>query len=90
MKMDKKTNSIIKKLEKYKKEDFSFSNGEILGSMCTQPHSIAKKALMGFFNTNLGDPKLFPGTKKIEEKYIRFLKNLLNAPKSSTDRKSVV
>ncbi len=79
-----KIDKVLKELDKYKKKDYSFSNGQILGSMCTQPHPIAKKALMKFFDTNLGDPKLFPGTKEIEEKYILFLKNILNAPKSST------
>jgi len=79
-----KIDNVLKELDKYKKKDYSFSNGQILGSMCTQPHPIAKKALMKFFDTNLGDPKLFPGTKEIEEKYILFLKKILHAPKSST------
>ena len=74
---------IINQLEKYKKKDFSFKNGKILGSMCTQPHPFAIKAYMKFLETNLGDPKLFPGSKEIEEKYIYFLKKLYHAPKNS-------
>jgi len=76
--------NITKELEKHSKKDFHFSEGKILGSMCTHPHPIAKKALIKFYDTNLGDPKLFPGTKKLEEKYIIFLKELLKAPKNSS------
>ena len=74
---------IIKKLKKYHEKDFSFSKGQILGSMCTQPISIAKKAYTMFLETNIGDPKLFPGSKEIEKKYLLFLKKLLNAPVKS-------
>jgi len=80
----KNSDYIKNDLEKYSKKDFHFSEGKILGSMCTNPHPIAKKALIKFYDTNLGDPKLFPGTKKLEEKYILFLKKLLNAPKNSS------
>ena len=87
MKNNKKQNKyhkIIKDLEKYHSQDFTFSSGRILGSMCTQPHPIAKKAYMKFLETNLGDPYLFPGSKKIEAKYLSFISKLLNAPKNST------
>jgi len=78
------TNKIIELLDKYKKRDYKFKKGNILGSMCTEPHEISKKAYVKFIETNLGDPKLFPGTQILEEKYIDFLKKLLNAPKKST------
>jgi len=74
---------IFEELEKFKERDFTFASGHILGSMCTQPHPIAKKAYMRFLETNLGDPELFPGTKDIESKLIYFISNLLNAPKKS-------
>jgi tyrosine decarboxylase/aspartate 1-decarboxylase len=48
--------------------------------MCTQPHKIAKKAYIKFLETNIGDPDLFPGTKEIESRYIKFISNLLHAP----------
>ena len=80
---NKKQDEILKKLKKYHEKDFSFSKGQILGSMCTQPISIAKKAYTMFLETNIGDPKLFPGSKEIEEKYLFFLKKLLNAPDKS-------
>jgi len=78
-----KSQDVLKELEKYRKKDFTFSSGRILGSMCTQPHPIAKKAYMRFLETNLGDPGLFPGSREIESKYVSFISDLLNAPKSS-------
>ena len=81
---DKQRSTILKELDSFKKRDYSFSNGHILGSMCTQPHPIAKEAYIKFLETNLGDPKLFPGTKQIESKLIQFIKELLNAPKNAT------
>jgi len=80
----KKRNDIIKELESFEKRDYSFSNGHILGSMCTQPHPIAKEAYIRFLETNLGDPELFPGTKQIESNLIEFIKELLCAPKNAT------
>lgn len=84
MNLEKKHKTIIKELEKYQNKDFSFSSGHILGSMCTQPHNIAKEVYLKFLETNLGDPELFQGTKEIETKYISFISNLLNAPQKST------
>ncbi|UCF13387.1 MAG: tyrosine decarboxylase MfnA [Thermoplasmatales archaeon] len=80
---DKKRVEILKELNSLKKKDFSFSSGHILGSMCTQPHPIAKEAYQKFLETNLGDPELFPGTKEIESKFITFISDLLHAPKYS-------
>ena len=74
---------VINNINSYKKKDFSFSNGHILGSMCSSPHPIAKKVYSSFLETNLGDPGLFPGTKKIEQHFISFIKNLMHAPDSS-------
>ena len=73
-------NIILKELEQYRKKDFTFASGHILGSMCTQPHPIAKEAYMRFLETNLGDPDLFPGTREIESKLISFISKMLNAP----------
>ncbi len=75
--------TILNELEQIRKQDFTFSSGKILGSMCTQPHPIAKKAYMKFLATNPGDPELFPGTRHIENKLIDFHKTLLHAPKNS-------
>jgi len=77
-------NKILKELDRIRKKDFTYESGHILGSMCTQPHPIAKQAYMKFLETNLGDPELFPGTKDIEKNLIDFISKLLNAPTSST------
>jgi tyrosine decarboxylase/aspartate 1-decarboxylase len=46
--------------------------------MCTQPHSIAKKAYDLFFETNLGDQGLFPAVAQLEKEVIAQLSDLLN------------
>jgi tyrosine decarboxylase/aspartate 1-decarboxylase len=78
-----KREKIFKELTILQKRDFSFSGGHVLGSMCTQPHPVAKEAYMRFLETNLGDPELCPGTKEIESRYIEFIATLLHAPKTS-------
>jgi tyrosine decarboxylase/aspartate 1-decarboxylase len=80
---EKKRKEILKELQNYYDKDFNFSSGHILGSMCTKPHPIAKEAYIKFLETNLGDPELFPGTKEMETQFLSFVKDLLNAPKSS-------
>jgi len=81
---EKKRYEILRELQNYRDEDFTFSGGHILGSMCTQPHPIAREAYIKFLETNLGDPELFPGTKDIETRLISFISKLLNAPKTAT------
>lgn len=81
---ENKRNKILKELQKYQEKDFTFSSGHILGSMCTQPHPIAKEAYVKFLETNLGDPELFLGTREIEHRLTSFILNLLNAPKAAT------
>jgi len=84
MKAKNKHQRILEELQDYREKDFTYSSGHILGSMCTQPHTIAKEVYMKFLETNLGDPELFPGTKEIETKLISFISDLLNAPKTAT------
>ncbi len=84
MKHDRKWQHIIRKLQQLKEFDSTFLSGRILGSMCTQPHPIALEAYSQFLATNLGDPALFPGSKKIEKKYIDFIKELLHVPSAGS------
>ncbi len=76
--------AVLRELEDFQQRDFSFASGRILGSMCAQPHPIAREAYIRFLETNLGDPELCPGTKAIEERFIVFLRGLLHVPKSGT------
>lgn len=79
--MEKKNKEeLFKELSDAHAKDFSFSSGRILGSMCTQPHPIAIEAYKMFIETNLGDPGIFPGTKKIEDEVVGMIGNMLHAP----------
>lgn len=71
---------ILNELKKIRSKDFTFSSSKILGSMCSEPHPIAVDAYQSFIETNIGDPRLFPGTRELEEKVIQMLGGLLNAP----------
>jgi tyrosine decarboxylase/aspartate 1-decarboxylase len=72
---------IFEKLEEFRKKDFSYSSGRILGSMCSEPHPISKKVYCDFLNSNLGDPGLFEGTKAIEDDVIKIIGSFLSLDK---------
>jgi len=67
---------VLSELDEAHDEDFWFGGGRILGSMCTKPHDIAVEAQSMFIEANLGNPGLYPGTRKLEEKVIRWLSAL--------------
>jgi tyrosine decarboxylase/aspartate 1-decarboxylase len=69
---------ILKELEELHKLDHDYSDGRILGSMCTEAHPFAKEVYCKFLDTNLGDPGLFKGTKHIEEEVIKSIGELLS------------
>lgn len=71
-------NEILKELSEIHKLDQKYCDGRILGSMCTEPHPFAKEVFFDFFDTNLGDPGLFKGTKSLEEKAIKSIGKLLS------------
>lgn len=68
---------IFQKLRKYKENDLTHRSGRILGSMCTCPDPVGIKAYSMFLESNLGDPGLFPGTKKLEDEVISILGELM-------------
>lgn len=51
--------------------------GRVLSSMCTTPHPVAVEAHKAFIASNLGDPRLFPGTASLEAACIGMLGELL-------------
>lgn len=61
---------VLRELENRRRHDYSYANGQILGSMCTAPHPLAEQAHVLFLETNLGDPGHFPGTHQIEQEYV--------------------
>ncbi|MCG2826968.1 MAG: tyrosine decarboxylase MfnA [Thermoplasmatales archaeon] len=69
---------IMKELRNAYDENYHFKDGGILGSMCTKPHNIALKAHSMFIESNLGNPGLYPGTKKLEKKVIGMLGGFLH------------
>jgi len=70
---------ILKILEQKLKEDFSYKDGSILGSMCTEPLDIAKEVYIKYISKNLGDPGLFPGTMSLEEEVVSQIGEIFNA-----------
>ena len=69
---------ILKELDELHKLDHDYSDGRILGSMCTEAHPFAKEVYCKFLDTNLGDPGLFKGTKRIENEVIKSIGQLLS------------
>ena len=70
---------ILKTLDAKLKADFSYEDGSILGSMCTEPLDIAKEVYIKYISKNLGDPGLFPGTMLLEEEVISDIGKIFNA-----------
>jgi tyrosine decarboxylase / aspartate 1-decarboxylase len=71
---------VIDALKEARRRDFSYAEGQILGSMCTAPHPVALEAFRLFHETNLGDPGHFPGTRALESEYMDWLLSLTHAP----------
>ncbi len=69
---------VLKELHAASRKDMKFKDGNILGSMCTEPLAIAKMAHFDFIETNLGNAGLYPGTKLLEDIIIGQLATLLN------------
>jgi len=75
--------AILAKLRQAKLKDLVYKDGKILCSMCSTPNSIAIRARQMFLESNLGDPKLFPGSAKLEKEAVATLNELLNGPASA-------
>jgi tyrosine decarboxylase / aspartate 1-decarboxylase len=71
---------VLKELKQRQKNDQKYQNGHILCSMCTKPHPVAKKAYQLYFESNLGDPALFPSSAQLEAEVVAELSNLLHNP----------
>ena len=50
--------------------------------MCTKPHPIAEKVYRMFFESNLGDSGLFPGSVQIEKEVMKELAALLHGDRA--------
>jgi tyrosine decarboxylase/aspartate 1-decarboxylase len=69
---------VLADLKRIHKQDQQYDNGKILCSMCTKPHPVAEKAYQLFLSSNLGDPRLFPGSAQLEKEVISQLATLLH------------
>lgn len=69
---------LFKELDYYQSMNCKYTDGNILGSMCTEPHPIAKEVFIKFFESNLGDPGLFKGTLALETKALNLLGSILS------------
>ena len=69
---------VLAELKKIRRRDQQYDDGKILCSMCTKPHQAATKAYRLFLTSNLGDPRLFPGSVQLEEEVINELAELLH------------
>jgi tyrosine decarboxylase/aspartate 1-decarboxylase len=69
---------VLSELKKRHAQDKAYADGRIMGSMCTKPHPIAKKAYELFFESNLGDSGLFPTAAQMEREAIAQLAELVH------------
>jgi tyrosine decarboxylase/aspartate 1-decarboxylase len=69
--------TVLAELKKVHNLDQRYADGRILCSMCTTPHPLAKEAYQMFFESNLGDSGLFPGSTQIEKEVVHELTILL-------------
>ena len=76
-----KKEKILEELAKFKEKDLKYSDGRILGSMCTSADYLAKKVFHDFLDSNLGDPGLFNGTQTLEEEVIKDIGRFLSLEK---------
>jgi tyrosine decarboxylase/aspartate 1-decarboxylase len=74
--------AVLAELKRLQTLDKKYSEGRILCSMCTQPHPLARKAYEMFFESNLGDQGLFPGSAQLETEVINDLASLLHGKKA--------
>lgn len=73
--------SVMRILNRAYTTDMHFRDGRIFGSMCTEPHQIARSSHAMFFETNLGNPGLCPGTRVLEAEVINMISGLLHGKK---------
>jgi tyrosine decarboxylase/aspartate 1-decarboxylase len=73
---------ILAELRLILEEDTKYEDGKVLCSMCTSPQSIAKTANQMFLCSNLGDPGLFVGSRRLEQKVALQLSDILHGKNS--------
>jgi len=69
---------VLAELQRARDDDLHFRDGKILGSMCTEPLPIARRAHAMFLEANLGNPGYYKGTWRLERGTLRILADLLH------------
>jgi len=69
---------VLRELDEFLRMDTPFIGGNVLNSMCTEPHPLARKAHALFMNANLGNPGLYRGTAEMEQRVVAFLAGLFH------------
>jgi tyrosine decarboxylase/aspartate 1-decarboxylase len=72
------TKRVWQELQEAYKDDLHFRDGTILGSMCTEPLPIARRAHGRFLEANLGNPGYYRGTWRLERETLKMLQSLLH------------
>jgi tyrosine decarboxylase MnfA len=60
--------------------DARYADGRVFNSICSQPHPLAVEAWTRHAASNLGDNRLFPGARELEQRVVGLLGDLLGAP----------
>ena len=74
---------ILKELELRLAKDFAYESGRIIGSMCSNPHPLARKVYARYLEKNLGDVGLFPAVAELEEEAIQMIGSFLSNREAS-------
>src|SRR2546428_146627 len=70
--------TVLTELREASEDDLHFRDSRILGSMCTEPLPIARRAHAMFLEANLGNPGYYKGTWRVERETLRILADLLH------------
>jgi len=74
---------ILKELEIRLAKDFAYESGRIIGSMCNNPHPLARKVYARYLEKNLGDVGLFPAVAELEKETIQMIGSFLSNREAS-------
>lgn len=70
----------LKEIERYLVLDHRYSDGRVFNSICSQPLPVGIAAFERAIASNLGDPRVFPGSAALERQVIAWIGQLLSSP----------
>ncbi|NPA75694.1 MAG: tyrosine decarboxylase MfnA [Euryarchaeota archaeon] len=76
------SSEIERLLAAYYDKDMHYESGKILGSMYSTPPEPVLRAFFKFYQANLGNPGLYPGTVEMEREVVKFLLRLTSGQAS--------